>query len=84
MGHLNSKLQACQKCEMAGWGAISQDPKDPMYPGGEWLKPNVQNWSNPKFFSISLWLQPLKLFAKQSADCMVLKISLEICLYSWS
>ena len=32
MGHLTSKLQACQKCEVAGWGAVNQDPKDPIYP----------------------------------------------------
>ena len=45
MGHLTSKLQACQKCEVAGWGAVNQDPKDPIYPRREWLKPTVQNLS---------------------------------------
>ena len=35
MGHLTSKLQACQKCEVAGWGAVNQDPKDPIYPRRE-------------------------------------------------
>ena len=35
MGHLISKLQACQKCEVAGWGARNQDLRNPGYPGRE-------------------------------------------------